>query len=276
MKQHGGVGNWVKPAVMGSGVDYKSTSQTFKDFQFDQVDARNEARICTVFDIPPILLGTKVGLQSATYSNYEEARKAWYQHWVSSQWRWLAGQAKLQLLTDYEDIETLSKFDVAFDLSEVKALQEDRTAIFTRATEATKGNVITRDEGREEMGYDPIDNEPVFIGATIRETLTQGTGIIGPEDITGQNTASSAQPVDTAGVNPNTGATNKPSGTPAEQALEKKQFKEFASHRMEEGHSDDIKSFIWRYTPAAKAAQLLREALREQEEADPWTAYGKI
>ena len=71
MGQHGGANNWVKPAVLGQGVSYQSTAQTFKDFQFDQVDARNEARICTVFDIPPILLGTKVGLQSATYSNYK-------------------------------------------------------------------------------------------------------------------------------------------------------------------------------------------------------------
>jgi HK97 family phage portal protein len=286
MQQHGGVGGWIKPAVLGQGVSYQSTAQTFKDFQFDQVDARNEARICTVFDIPPILLGTKVGLQSATYSNYEEARKAWYQHWVSSQWKWLAGQVKMQLLPDFDGED--SKLKVQFKLDDVKALQEDRNAIFTRSTEAAKLNVITRDEAREEMDFDPIDNEPVFVGATIRETLTQGTGIIGPEDVTGQNTAATSQPVDTGNVNPNTGApvakpvtpAIKPAakpGTPAEQALEKKQFRDFAHKHTPE----EIAGFDWRYTPEDKAAEMLREALGDdapfQEAEDAaWAAYGKI
>ena len=272
MQQHGGVNNWVKPAVLGQGVAYQSTAQTFKDFQFDQVDARNEARICTVFDIPPILLGTKVGLQSATYSNYEEARKAWYQHWVSSQWKWLAGQVKMQVLSDFEDEETIKGMDVAFVLNDVKALQEDRNAIFTRSTEAAKGNIITRDESREEMGFDPIDKEPIFIGATVRDTLGTDLGIAGPEDVNGQNNAPTAPQAQT--VKP-VGAVQP--GTPSEQALEKKQFQAFAKKRK----PDEVAAFFWKYTPAEKAADLLREALGDdapfQETEDAaWATYGTI
>ena len=49
-------------------------------------------------------------------------------------------------------------------MQNVIALQEDADARHTRAREDAKLNLITRDEAREMMGLNPIDNAPVWIG----------------------------------------------------------------------------------------------------------------
>lgn len=160
---HGGYQNWTDVAVVGAGTKFQQVGVNFKDMDFANIDGRDEARVCMVFDVPPILLGAKVGLSASTYSNYREARMAWYEESIQPAWAHYAGVIERQLLPHYGE-----NLAASFDVRHVKALQEDRTAMWQRAGQAAAANLITRDEARTEMGLDPIDEEPVFVGVTVR------------------------------------------------------------------------------------------------------------
>lgn len=74
-ERYGGVENWTDIAVLDADADYRRAGLTFEEMGFETLDERTEARILMVFGVPPILLGTRMGLARSTYSNYEEARR---------------------------------------------------------------------------------------------------------------------------------------------------------------------------------------------------------
>lgn len=178
-EQHGGVQNWIDPAVLGSGVEYQQMQMNFKDMAFDAIDGRDEARICQIFDVPPILVGSKIGLERATYANYKEARTAFYEETVTPRWRYLASEVSEQLLPHFEDTDEtdyrgryLGPLVTDFDLSKVRALQEDRDAKWKRADLAYKGGWASRDEARAEAELDPIDGDVPVFAADPKSTAT--------------------------------------------------------------------------------------------------------
>jgi HK97 family phage portal protein len=165
---HGGTANWGDIAVLGAGVQYQNTQMSFREMDFTNLDGRDEARMCAVFGVPPMLIGAKVGLSASTYSNYQEARKAFYEEAITPRWQYLAGEIESQLVPHFADgIQgDVPGLWCGFDTSGIKALQEDRTAAWTRALQAASAGVITRDEARAEMGLDEIDEVPVFVSMT--------------------------------------------------------------------------------------------------------------
>lgn len=176
-KQHGGINNWTDPAVLGSGVEYQQMQMNFKDMAFEAIDGRDEARICQIFEVPPILVGSKVGLDRATYANYKEARQAFYEETITPRWRYLSSEVGEQLMPHYEDdLDERGHYagDLVadFDLSNVRALQEDRDAKWKRADQGFKGGWATRDEARAEAGLDPIDGDTPVFAADPKSTTT--------------------------------------------------------------------------------------------------------
>lgn len=150
--RYGGFQNWLKPAVLDSDATYQRIGMTFKEMEFDSLDTRNELRICAVLQVPPILVGVKAGLDRATYSNYEQARRAWWQDTLTPLYKMIADDLNTQLAPEFG-----SDIYAAFDFSKVPAMQEDRTARWQRATMAYEKGAITRNEAREEMGLARLD-----------------------------------------------------------------------------------------------------------------------
>jgi len=240
-KQHGGVQNWAKVAVLGSGAEYQSTQMNMRDMTFPELDARTESRICMSFEMPPILVGAKIGMDRSTYSNYAEARRAWYEEWVSPQWEILASDTQEQMLPQYHD--DADSYLCEFMTRKVKALQEDKNLTWQRSILASTSGVITRDEAREEMGFDPIDNAPVFVSSGAPEPGEETAEI--PEQLMPFVSGESD--------------TEDPYGSDAEQELEEKQFRSFAARRLKENKSAEISSFKWRFIPSWKRDILLAE-----------------
>lgn len=76
-QMYGGSDNWATEiGVLDNNASYERITPTFDQMGFAAIDERNETRIAGPFGVPPILIGTRVGLQRSTYSNYEQARKA--------------------------------------------------------------------------------------------------------------------------------------------------------------------------------------------------------
>jgi HK97 family phage portal protein len=163
-ERYGGYESWLNPAVLDADASYQQIGSSFKDMGFDSLDARDEARICMVFDVPAIIVGAKIGLDRATYSNYKEARTAWWE------------DSLIPMYANFEDVvinQIIPEFGTGitceWDFSSVTALQEDATAKWTRATQAWNAGGITLNEYRAELGLpempdgDMLKQEPAPI-----------------------------------------------------------------------------------------------------------------
>ena len=123
-KKYGGYKKW-STGVLDRGGTYERTGLTFEEMGFNELDARNECRILGPFGVPPILIGSRVGLERSTYSNYEGARKA---VWEDT----LVPELKLFEVEYQRHLNTPDAF-VKFDTTQVPALQKDLPVIVNAA-----------------------------------------------------------------------------------------------------------------------------------------------
>lgn len=117
-EKYGGVENWGEVGVLDKTGKVTHLGMTFKDMGFDALDERNESRILGPLGVPPILLGTRIGLQRSTMSNYAEARQHFWQDTFLPDLN----------LFEVEFQNRLTMEDgtyPAYDLSRVPALQRD-------------------------------------------------------------------------------------------------------------------------------------------------------
>ena len=115
--QHGGMDNWGGDiGVLDSGGDYQRLTPTFQEMDFSSIDTRNESRMLMPLGVPAILIGTRYGLERSTFSNHEEARRAFWQDTMLPELRWFEEEYNHFLRTEDGGF-------VKFDLSQVKALQ---------------------------------------------------------------------------------------------------------------------------------------------------------
>jgi phage portal protein BeeE len=242
---HGGSKNAGDIAVIGKGLKFQTTSSSFKDMVFPEVDARNESRICMAFRVPPILIGAKVGIDRSTFANYKESRQSFYEGAISNEWKFLSGIVTDQLLPDFENTPKI--FICGFDTTEVKALQEDRTAQVARADQMYKGKWATKNEARKEAGLDPVDDgddfdkpapNPFELGNPEKDDETIDTKL---EDVP---------------------ALIAPKKTQEEidlEEAEEKKYRTFAKKRIKENHADDLYQYEFKYLSTDRQAKLIRE-----------------
>lgn len=146
-ERYGGVANWTEPAVLDSDAEYQKIGLDFREMGFEVLDARNEARICMVLDVPPIMVSANIGLLRSTFSNYREARLAWWQDTLVPTYRNLEDTLLTGLGEDFSDSVT------QWDFSRVPALQEERSKRWDRAVSAFTAGAITLNQFAMEVGF---------------------------------------------------------------------------------------------------------------------------
>ena len=133
----------------------------FNPRQMDMTSLRRkpEERICAALGVPPIVAGVGVGLESSTYSNYEQAQRSFYEGSIIPLQMLMARQVAQRLLPEFG--ESIEDKQIAFMSSSARALQEDETIKATRLTSLYAGGIITRGEARGALGYEvgPDDDE---------------------------------------------------------------------------------------------------------------------
>lgn len=145
--RYGGYQNWGKPAVLDSDATYQKIGMTLEEMQFGQFDARSETRICSIMRVPPIIVGTTFGMLRSTFSNYENARKQWWEDVLIPLYKRLGDAINNQLTIEFgEEVEA------RWDFSRTPALQVEATARWKRATDALVGGGITVNDFRKEVG----------------------------------------------------------------------------------------------------------------------------
>lgn len=205
---HQGVQNWNRVAILAGGADLKPISDTLQDMAYPELRKMTEANICKVFGVPPVIIGAQVGLEAATYSNYELARRTFYQDTIVPLWSRIDGALTRSLLPE---LEVDSAVSLEFDTSGIPALQEDVTPAWTRAQQALAAGLITLNQAQAEIGEDGFGGDGDVLYLPSLATVTR------PADLTAlaDETAKPPEPVPpqllpngpTGPTGPNDGAT---------------------------------------------------------------------
>jgi HK97 family phage portal protein len=113
-----------------------------------------EERIAAVMGVPAIVAGLGAGLDRSTYANARESREIFTEQKLCPLWVFDAASVDLQLLPDFDaDPQTFTQFD----LTDVRALQEDEDKKYARLQLGVQGKWITVNEARQDVGLPPVD-----------------------------------------------------------------------------------------------------------------------
>lgn len=157
--RYGGFANWTKgPAVLEKGAEYNKIGFDFREMGMDYIDRRSEVKICQVFDVPPIIVGTWAGLERSTMANYQETRKHWWEDVLIPKYKSQRDVISTQLVKDFD-----ANIKPVWDFSGVPALTEDQDKIWTRANSAMTAGYVTVNEAREMVGLERVGDGDVFL-----------------------------------------------------------------------------------------------------------------
>lgn len=142
-----GARGWNRTKVLDGDWTWEKGGLDPREADMTSVFSATEARICSVFGVPPIIAGTSVGLDASTYSNYAQARRAFWEDTMIPYLRRIEC-----VLTCHLAAEFGPDMKVSFDLGNVRALQEDSAAKQAQAVSAWQAGLVTRNEARAQMG----------------------------------------------------------------------------------------------------------------------------
>jgi HK97 family phage portal protein len=134
-----------RPLLLEGGLDWKSMSLSPKDMDF--LEAKNAAarEIALAVGVPPQLLGIP---GDSTFSNYQEANRAFWRHTVLPLVDRTARALSAWLAPAYG-----GDLELRPDLDAVEALSPEREALWARLERAS---FLTPDEKRAAAGYGPL------------------------------------------------------------------------------------------------------------------------
>jgi len=171
--QYGGIQNWGDVMILDADAEYQRLGLTMQEMSFEALDMRNEARICEVLGVPPIIVGANVGLQRSTFANYGEARAAfWEDKLIPGVYRRFEDGWNTRLAVDGAW--------VAYDYDNVPALRQRQAEVWDRALKAWESGLAKRNEARGMVRLDPVpDAEDGFRNeaATNATNDTNGTNV---------------------------------------------------------------------------------------------------
>ena len=161
----GGPTHFHKVAILDEDADYQQMAAAPKDMALTELHDLTESRICSVFGVPPILIGANVGLQRSTFSNYREARLSFHSETLEPLVTRILRYFNRNLFDEYPGNERLT-----VDWSAMRAALDDKADQTNRTTTSFNAGIITLNEAREELGYDAITEGDVRrIPATVFE-----------------------------------------------------------------------------------------------------------
>ena len=117
---------------------------------YPDLDEINEARLCMAFGVPAVLIGARVGIRMRAYGSLKALKASFWEETLIPTYVALEDDLNAYLVPDFQGVDR-----VRFEVENVRALSEDLNSKATRIVSLYKEGILTRDEARAEMGYDP-------------------------------------------------------------------------------------------------------------------------
>ena len=143
-EQYQGVTNARSPLLLEEDIDWKEIGTSPKEMDWIEGLKFSALQIAQIYNIPPEL----IGLQSATYQNRKEGRKALYTEVVLPALSRLRDSLNTWLTPRFGDGLTLD-----YNKGAIEALSEDQTALWKRVNDS---RFLTLNEQRALVGYAAI------------------------------------------------------------------------------------------------------------------------
>lgn len=179
--KHTGPANAYKSLHLYPGADVTPVGSNLKDIDFDNVRSGGEVRIAAAAGVPPVIVGLSRGLDSATYSNYGQARRRLADGTAHPLWQNMSGSL--------ERIMKLPGTDTRlwYDATDVPFLREDEAdaANIAAVKAATIASYVTQGFTKE-SAVKAVDSGDINLlvdsGLTSVQLLPPGT----PKPTTGE------------------------------------------------------------------------------------------
>jgi HK97 family phage portal protein len=137
--------------LAAGGLKWQDMGANPKDMDWFEGMKLSAREIAICYAVPPELVGDS---SNKTYSNYQEARQAFYQETVLPILDYLRDELNNWLVPLYGDGIYLD-----YNSDDIEALQEDRDKVHRRAREDYKARIITRNEARDIIGLEPVKDD---------------------------------------------------------------------------------------------------------------------
>jgi len=138
-----------KPRFLPGSLELHKLGVEPKNMAVNEAREQPETRIPALFQIPPVVLNLRVGLQQSTYNNVREAKtQAWQACLIPTQ-DYFAEEMSIKLLPLYAGSEGKC---IQYDRSHVPELQPDMSAKRKDARDDYDTGLLTLEEARDEGG----------------------------------------------------------------------------------------------------------------------------
>lgn len=152
----GGPGGWHSLLVLDNmgQVDYKPMGLPLggQGIILPELDEIDEARLAMVFGVPLELIGARLSMLHGNRTTMKEARATFWDETLSPQYQELGSDLSLGLVDEPWGVECDY---IDFDLSTVRALQEDEDSKHNRIRSDVAAGIISIQEARAKYGEEP-------------------------------------------------------------------------------------------------------------------------
>jgi HK97 family phage portal protein len=152
-RQFTGLGSRSGPPIMEAIERIERLSFNPNELAYSELRNITENAICQAFGIPPVLVGTTMGLTSSTFSNYENARRSFYEDTISPMWNRVEDAFGRGLF--FEFTNNRNQWRINFDTSKVPAMRDDVLPRQTLAVQAFQAGGLSSHQLADELGIEP-------------------------------------------------------------------------------------------------------------------------
>lgn len=163
--------NVGKPLINSIPLDVTKFAWNPTELDLSRLRLIPQTVVAALSGIPAALLQFMVGLENGTsFAAYAQAREQGYESVIIPIQSSIAEQMTWQLLPDFEDTKGAK---LVFDISGVRVLQEDRDALYRRATLALTSGGISRNQFQQSLGKPDVDTEEIYYVPSMARPMTQ-------------------------------------------------------------------------------------------------------
>ena len=145
-----GTGNAGKPMLLEGDFEWKEMGLSPKDMDFIQLKNMSAKDIALVYGVPSQLIGIP---DSQTYSNFAEAKLALYNETIIPLLDRIQGDLNEWLVPMFNE----QGLELRYDIDSIPAMAEQRKRVFESVSAGVKEGILTRNEAREQLGYEPME-----------------------------------------------------------------------------------------------------------------------